>query len=54
MQCPETDYSSLGIVTSITKPDSHKLWFNQRIIQVLNPQTGEELRWAEEALEVIE
>ena len=53
MQSPGTEYSCLGIIISITNPDSHKLWFNQRVIQVLNPQTGEELKWAEEALEAI-
>ena len=53
MQSPGTEYASLGIIVSIADPDSHKLWFNQRIIQVLNSETGEELRWAEEALEEV-
>ncbi len=49
----KTDYSVLGIVTEIIAPKDHQLWYDQKIVKVLYPDTGEEHNWAEESLEVI-
>ena len=53
MTCPDTDYACVGIVVGITDPDRHNLWYSSRIIHVLNSHTGEELKWAEEALKLL-
>jgi hypothetical protein len=49
----KTDYSVLGIVTEIINPINHQLWYDQRIVKVLYPDTGESHNWAKESLEVI-
>jgi hypothetical protein len=54
MTCPRTDYHQLGIVTGITAPSDHSLWYNMRMIKVLDPKSGTEHNWAEEALELIQ
>lgn len=48
---PRTDYAVLGIVTEVTSPKDHQLWYNQQIVKVLYTDTGEEHKWAAEHLE---
>ena len=49
----KTEYAVMGIVTEIVAPIDHQLWYDQQIVKVLYTDTGEELRWAAEHLEVI-
>ena len=50
---PKTDYAVLGIVTEIISPLDHQLWYNQQIVKVLYPDTGEEHKWSAENLEIL-
>jgi hypothetical protein len=43
----------MGIVTNVATPDEHQLWYDVRLVTVLYPETGEELSWAEDRLEMI-
>ena len=48
-----TSFKAIGIITQIEDAIDHQLWYDQRIINVLYPDNGEELKWAEENLEVV-
>ena len=50
----ETKYcGKLGFVVRVVAESDHNLWPGVNLIEVLYPCTGEEILWADEALEVL-
>jgi hypothetical protein len=47
------DGDVVGIVTEVRTPLDHKLWYDQDIVTVLYPDTGEEYNWASDALRLV-